>query len=197
VPKIRAATVAEHRAQQREALVEAARRLLIAGGYEAVSFPALAEQTGLARPSVYSYFGSKDDIVVAVCEASLPAWLTRADEAMARARSPRSKLVAFVRAQLEAAAAGEHRVAVAVEHAPLSPESWARIGELHEKFAPRVSGVIASLGHRHPEMVADLVQGVVAAAVARIDAGEPPARVIRAATDLVLHGLDPRSSAAD
>lgn len=197
MPKIRAATVAEHRAQQREALIEAARRLLVADGYEALNFHALAEQTGLARPSVYSYFESKDDIVVAVCEASLPAFLTRIDEAMARARSPRAKLVAFVRAQLEAAGAGEHRVAVAVERAPLSPESWARIGELHEKFAPRVSDVIAGLGHRHPEIVADLVQGVVAAAVTRIDAGEPSARVIRAATDLVLHGLDSRSGPAD
>lgn len=196
MPKIRAATVAEHHAQQREALIEAARRLLVAGGYEALTVNALAEQTGLARPSVYSYFGSKDDAVVAVCEASLPAWLARADEAMARARSPRSKLAAFVRVQLEAAAAGEHRVAVAVQHAPLSPESWARIGELHEKFAPRISDVIASLGHRHPEIMADLVQGVMTAAVTRIDAGEPAPRVIRAATDLVLHGLDPRSAPA-
>lgn len=189
MPKISAATVAEHRARQRSALVAAARALLVSDGYEGLTFSALAGQAGLARPSVYSYFESKDDVVLAVCETSLPGWLARIDEAMARARSPRSKLAAFVRAQLDAAAAGEHRLAAAVEHAPLSPQTWDRIAELHEKFAPRISDVIAALGHRQPEILADLVQGVVSASVARIDAGEPPERVIRAATRLVLHGL--------
>lgn len=189
MPKISAATVAEHRARQRAVLVSAARELLVAGGYEAVSFSALAERAGLARPSVYSYFESKDDIVLAVCEASMPGWLARITQAMTRARSPRSKLIAFVRAQLEAAAAGEHQVAVAVEHAPLSPQTRARIAELHETLAPRVCDVIAALGHRRPEILADLVQGVVSAGVGRIDAGEPPTRVIRAATGLVLHGV--------
>lgn len=193
MPKISAATVAEHRARQRAALVGAARELLVTGGYTAVSFGALAERAGLARPSVYSYFESRDDIVLAVCEASLPGFFARIDEAMAKARTPRSKLAAFVRAQLEAAAAGEHRVAVAVQHAPLSPQTRQGIAELHEKFAPKVSGVIAALGHRHPGMLADLVQGVVSAGVARIDAGEPPARVIRAAVDLVLNGAGSHS----
>lgn len=151
MPKISAATVAEHRARQRSALVAAARALLLSGGYEGLTFSALAQQAGLARPSVYSYFESKDDLVLAVCEMSLPGWLARIDEAMARARSPRSKLVAFVRAQLEAAAAGEHRLAAAVEHAPLSPQTWDRIAELHEKFAPKTSDVIAALGHQQPE----------------------------------------------
>src|SRR5687767_12356556 len=103
MPKISAATVAEHRARQRDALLSAARELLLQGGYPALSFAALAARTGLARPTVYSYFGSKDDIVVALCENELPLVATDIERAVARARTPRDRLAAFVRAQLRAA----------------------------------------------------------------------------------------------
>ncbi|MEU0559297.1 helix-turn-helix domain-containing protein [Dactylosporangium maewongense] len=72
MPRINAATVAEHRAQQRLALLAAARDVLLEEGYAALSFAALANRTGLARPTVYSYFTTKDDIVLALCEAELP-----------------------------------------------------------------------------------------------------------------------------
>ncbi|HEY3478988.1 MAG TPA: helix-turn-helix domain-containing protein, partial [Streptomyces sp.] len=48
--------MAEHRTMQRRALLDAARSLLTEGGTEALTFPALAERTGLARSSVYEYF---------------------------------------------------------------------------------------------------------------------------------------------
>lgn len=189
MPKIAAATVAEHRARQRAVLLGAAERMLVEGGYEGLSFPSLAKAAGLARPSVYGYFATKDDIVVAVCEQVLPRFLRRVDAAMARARGPRERLVAFVRAELEAAGAGEHRIAVALRHAPLSAAALARIDEIHQTFAPDLAAVIAELGHRQPDLLAHLVHGVVSAGVARIDAGEPHRRVVDAAVALVSHGL--------
>ena len=68
MPKISAPTVAEHRARQRAALLDAARVLLEEQGYPALTFGALADRTGLARPTVYEYFGSKDDLMVARSE---------------------------------------------------------------------------------------------------------------------------------
>ena len=97
VPRIAANTVAEHRTRQRAALLRAAEDLLREGGYDALSFGALAARTGLARPSVYKYFVSRDDLVAAVCEEVLPQWLARITETMARARTPRGKLTAYVR----------------------------------------------------------------------------------------------------
>ncbi|NEE17115.1 TetR/AcrR family transcriptional regulator, partial [Streptomyces sp. SID7499] len=49
MPRISAATVAEHHAQQRLALVRAARELLESGDAGAVTFTAIAKATGLAR----------------------------------------------------------------------------------------------------------------------------------------------------
>jgi AcrR family transcriptional regulator len=191
VPKISAATTAEHRELQRAALVRAARELLETGGYEALSFQAVAARAGLARPSVYWYFKSRDDLVVAVCEEGLPRWLERISRAMARARTPRAQVVAFVRAQLEAAGEGEHRIAQLVVHASLSPEARTQIQAIHERLAPNVTDALASLGHPHPGLAAGLVQGVVSAGVARVNAGEPAGRVIRAATDLIMRGVSP------
>ena len=190
MPRIAAANVADHRAMQHAAIVRAVIDVLLEGGYAALSFNTVAERANLARPSIYRYFESKDDMVVAACEDRLPQFLERVDQAMSRARTPRSKLAAFVRAQLEAAGDGEHRFALALERAPLSPQAWQRIGELHNEFAPNVVGVLRQLGHPHPEVLADLIQGIVSAGVKRIDAGEPPTRVIKLANELVLNGLD-------
>jgi AcrR family transcriptional regulator len=195
MPKITAETVADHRAMQRAAIVQAAIDVLLERGYAALNFSEVAGLAGMARPSVYSYFKSKDDLVVAACEHQLPKFLQRVEHAMSRAKTPRSRLAAFIRAQLEAAADGEHRLALAVEHADLSPEAWRRIGDLHERFAPGIVGVLAELGHPHPDVLAELVQGTVNAGVKAIDAGQPSARVIRLATDLVLRGLVPHTSA--
>jgi AcrR family transcriptional regulator len=190
MPRIAAASVAEHRAMQRAAIVRAVIEVLLEGGYAALNFNTVAERASLARSSVYSYFKSKDDMVVAACEDRLPRFLERVDQAMSHARTPRSKLAAFVRAQLQAAGDGEHRFALALERAPLSPAAWQHIGDLYDQFAPNVVDVLRQLGHPHPEVLADLVQGVVNAGVKRIDAGEPPARVIKLVNELVLRGLD-------
>lgn len=190
MPRIAAASVADHREMQRAAIVRAVVDLLLEGGYAALNFNTIAERADLARPSVYRYFKSKDEMIVAACEDRLPRFLERVDQAMSHARTPRSRLAAFVRAQLEAAGDGEHRFALALERAPLSPEAWQRIGDLHDQFVPNVVDVLRQLGHPHPEVLADLVQGVVNAGVKRIDGGEPPARVIKLANELIMRGVD-------
>ena len=73
MPRISAGTVAEHRARQRQVLLAAARDLLVDGGYPALTFAALARRAGLARPSVYAYFRTREEVVVALCEVELPA----------------------------------------------------------------------------------------------------------------------------
>ena len=59
---------------QRDALLDAARSLLSEGGTEALTFPALAERTGLARSSVYEYFKSRAAVVEELCAVDFPVW---------------------------------------------------------------------------------------------------------------------------
>lgn len=121
MPKIRAATLAEHRLRQRTALLDAARALLTEGGPEALTFPALAARTGLARSSVYEYFRSRTDVVERLCELDLPLWAAEIEAAMAAADDPLARLEAYVRGQL--ALAGDPGTAPC---SPLARWSWTR-----------------------------------------------------------------------
>ncbi|MEK8226875.1 helix-turn-helix domain-containing protein [Oerskovia sp. M15] len=71
MPRISAPTVAEHRAAQMRVLLDAARSLLAETG-RPPTFSALAERAGLARPSLYQYFRSADDLLLAMVEDVFP-----------------------------------------------------------------------------------------------------------------------------
>lgn len=91
---------------QRGALLDAARSLLSEGGTEALTFPALAERTGLARSSVYEYFRSRGAVVEELCEVDIPVWAAEVQAAMEREATPEAKVEAYVRTQL--ALVGDH-----------------------------------------------------------------------------------------
>jgi AcrR family transcriptional regulator len=192
MPRINAATVAEHRARQRAALLDAARLVLLDGGYPALTFGALAERTGLARPTVYSYFRTRDDVVVALCEAELPLVAADTHRAVRRANTPRDRLAAFVRAQLRAAGRSgqrDHRIAHALVDAPLPEQTRRRIIALHRELMPSPVPLLEDLGHPHPALAAALLQGLINAAVVAVDAGEPLRRVSQVTIRAVLDGL--------
>jgi AcrR family transcriptional regulator len=189
VPKIDAATVAEHRAQQRAALLRAAERILIEDGFEKLGFAAVAQRAGLARSSVYEYFTSRDDLVATLVEEVLPRWLTRLADQMGRARTPKTRLVAYIRTQLEMVVDGSHQLAVVLGRAPLSAAGRARIAAVHAQFAPNVDGVLAELGYREPRAGAAYVQAIVTEATRQLHAGADPASTIRAAVAFAVGGV--------
>jgi AcrR family transcriptional regulator len=189
MPKIAASTVAEHRARQRDLLVSAARDLLIGGGYPALTFSALAARTGLARPTIYTYFRSKDDLVVALCEAEFPLVAAEIQRAVERATTPRDQIAAFVRAQLRVAQQSRYRIVHALASAPLADEARQRIMALHRELVPSAVPLFVRAGHPRPALAAALLQGLINAAVTAIDAGEPPRRVIETTVQAALDGL--------
>ncbi len=77
---------------QRGALLDAARSLLSEGGTEALTFPALAERTGLARSSVYEYFRSRGAVVEELCEVDIPVWAAEVQAAIAESALSRTSL---------------------------------------------------------------------------------------------------------
>ena len=189
MPRIAAPTVAEHRARQREVLVAAARDLLTAGGYSALTFTALAARTGLARSAIYTYFRSKDDLVVALCEAEFPAVAAETERAVGRETTFRDQVAAFVRAQLRVAQQRRYRIVHALANAPLTDEARRRIMALHQELMPSAVPLFARAGHPQPELAAALLQGLINAAVTAIDAGEPPRRVTDITVTAALDGL--------
>ena len=150
--------------------------LLLDGGYPALTFSALAARTGLARPTIYTYFGSKDDLVVALCEAEFPLVAAEIERAVERATTPRDQIAAFVRAQLRVAQQRRYRIVHALASAPLADEARQRIMALHRELVPSAVPLFVRAGHPRPALAAALLQGLINAAVAALDAGEPPRR---------------------
>ncbi|MDQ0583740.1 AcrR family transcriptional regulator [Streptomyces rishiriensis] len=191
MPRIRAASVAEHRSMQRAALLDAARSLLSEGGTEALTFPALAERTGLARSSVYEYFRSRAAVVEELCEVDFPLWAAEVEAGMAAAEGAEAKVEAYVRRQLALVGDRRHRAVVAISASELDAGAREKIRAAHGGLVAMIGAALAELGHAEPRLAAMLLQGVVDAAVRRIELGaaEDPSAITDAAVGMVLRGV--------
>ncbi|MDQ1025799.1 AcrR family transcriptional regulator [Streptomyces umbrinus] len=191
MPRIRAASVAEHRSMQRAALLDAARSLLSEGGTEALTFPALAERTGLARSSVYEYFRSRAAVVEELCEVDFPVWAAEVEAAMALAGTPEGKVEAYVRQQLGLVGDRRHRAVVAISASELDAGAREKIRAAHGGLVAMIVEALRDIGHEQPRMAAMLLQGIVDAAVRRIEIGaaEDPDVITDAAVAMALRGV--------
>jgi AcrR family transcriptional regulator len=176
---------------QRDALLDAARSLLDEGGTEALTFPALARRTGLARSSVYEYFRSRAAVVEELCAVDFPVWAAEVEKAMAAAQSPQDSVEAYVRSQLALVGDRRHRAVVAISAGELDAGAREKIRAAHGGLIAMIVDALAKLGHDQPRLVAVLLQGVVDAAVRRIELGaaEDPERITEAAVSLALTGI--------
>lgn len=176
---------------QRGALLDAARSLLSEGGTEALTFPALAERTGLARSSVYEYFRSRAAVVEELCAVDFPVWAAEVEAALAGADTPEAKVEAYVRQQLALVGDRRHRAVVAISASELDAGARDKIRAAHGGLIAIVVEALGDLGHTHPRLAAMMVQGVVDAAVRRIELGaaEEPDVIAEAAVSMALRGV--------
>ncbi|MFG3657865.1 TetR/AcrR family transcriptional regulator [Streptomyces sp. NPDC047706] len=182
--------MAEHRSMQRAALLDAARSLLSEGGTEALTFPALAERTGLARSSVYEYFRSRAAVVEELCEVDFPAWAAEVEAAMAAVDGAEAQVEAYVRAQLALVGDRRHRAVVAISASELDAGAREKIRAAHGGLVAMIVEALREMGHAEPRLAAMLVQGVVDSAVRRIELGvEDPSVVAEAAVSMVRGGV--------
>ncbi|WP_371681144.1 TetR/AcrR family transcriptional regulator [Streptomyces sp. NBC_01276] len=183
--------MAEHRSMQRGALLDAARSLLSEGGTEALTFPALAERTGLARSSVYEYFRSRAAVVEELCAVDFPVWAAEIEAAMEAAQTPGAKIEAYVRSQLGLVGDRRHQAVVAISASELDAGAREKIRAAHGGLVAMVVEALGALGHTEPRLAAMLLQGVVDAAVRRIELGaaEAPDVVTEAAVAMALRGV--------
>jgi AcrR family transcriptional regulator len=175
---------------QRAALLDAARSLLSEGGTEALTFPALAERTGLARSSVYEYFRSRAAVVEELCAVDFPVWAAEVSAAMEREPAAEGKVEAYVRQQLALVGDRRHRAVVAISASELDAGAREKIRAAHGGLVALIVEALSELGHAEPRLAAMLVQGIVDAAVRRVELGvEEPVAVADAAVAMALGGV--------
>lgn len=77
MPRIRAASIEEHKELTRREIMDAAVALFRAQGYQDTNLGDIAAYVGIGRTTLYEYFSDKEDVLVHVVEASLPGVMDR------------------------------------------------------------------------------------------------------------------------
>lgn len=189
MPKISAATVAEHRTRQRAALIHAASAILTEQGAAAVTPAAVGARAGLARSTFYLYFPSAAAVLAAIVEDSFAA----ADDAVTRALASLSgaaaRIDAFVRTELKLVADGLHRPATALIHADLPPECRQRVHELHQHHYAPLHEAVTAIHPANPQLTSQLIGGLLQAAMTAVGYGADPGEVADQTLHLIHHGL--------
>jgi len=87
----------QRRKQMLEAeILDAARSLLAEKGYAAMSMDELAAQVGISKPTLYSHFATKDDIIVATMVREMERFLALI-ESEAEDQTPLERLIFVLR----------------------------------------------------------------------------------------------------
>ncbi len=126
-------------ARSREAVLDAAERLIAEHGFEAATVGALVKAAGIPASSIYHYFGSKDGVLLAVMERGAQRYFAELQLPERRLGSPREHL----RALLEAATATLERhpdflrilVVMAVQPSPAGDGEVHRVVERVRELA--------------------------------------------------------------
>ena len=73
MPRIRAASIDEHKELTRRAILESAKELIAETGTAEISLGELSAAAGIGRTTFYEYFADRDDVIASLVEDELPA----------------------------------------------------------------------------------------------------------------------------
>lgn len=146
MPRISEPTVAEHRAVQHRAVLDAAERLIVAGEGQMPTIADVATEVGLARSSIYLYASSRTDLLIQLLITAIGEWITELSDLMADVGDdPGDRLAVYVDATLQLFVGGSHGplMAAAQQH----PEAYAdeRVQAAHAEMEPTLHGLLGGI----------------------------------------------------
>lgn len=190
MPRIKAATLPEHRDAQRARLLAAARELVLTEGPGGLRFAALAARAGVARPSVYDYFPTPGALLIALIDAEFPPWRAALEKAMARASSPREQVRLFVQAQLRMLAGRGHELPFALARGELAPEVQAHVAHAHRELFGLLHAALMAQGVKDSEAALTLISGALQSAAELLRKGARSEPLAHTTLAFVMGGLD-------
>ena len=184
MPRITAATVAEHRSNQERLLLDVARAILEDTG-DIPNMQEVAERAGLARTSVYHYFNSREDLLNALVRDVFPKWKERVTQAMEAETEASAKILAYAHANVHLVNEGAHAVSSAL--ATLSPGEALneQAALMHRAIQEPLIETLVELGAPDPEGVSELINAVVHASTRMLESGQPLEQVLANLTTVI------------
>jgi AcrR family transcriptional regulator len=146
------------RAQRRDAIVNAARELAEAEGWEAVTTRRLSDRIEYSQPVLYSHFENRDAIIEAVAIEGFRELAVAMHHGKSKARSPEAVLRGTARAYVEFAQANpalyDAMFTLATDLPFGRPEAPV---QLHDAFTEVRQAVEPLAGGRDPETLTEVV----------------------------------------
>jgi AcrR family transcriptional regulator len=185
MPRIRAATIDEHKALTRSALLDAAKRLIHEAGTADLPLGEIALAAGVGRTTLYDYFVDRDDLIATLVEEELPGVVSALIEASPVVASAPERLADLASRTVEFVISDPvlgvilHR-----EVGRMGPEAEVRIRAAHATLAEAMVGLyhagVASGDFRSmpPDLAGRLIQdSIMSAARTVLSAATPEDRV--------------------
>lgn len=130
---------------KRRRILEEARELFFALGYEATTLDAIADGLKVTKPFIYSYFKNKSEILRAICEIGIRSSLEALDEALATSLPPREKLRMIVERVTSIIIKNQKYIVVYErEEKNLQPKEAKLLMSLRKEFGVRLAKLLES-----------------------------------------------------
>ena len=132
---------------KRDGVVQAAAALFAERGYHATTMQDLTDATGLTAGGLYHYIGSKEQLLLAICDTLMEPLLAEAEALDLDALSPEEALRALVRAWVrQVAGHRDHMVVFLQERHVIEREpQWRRVAASRKRFERLLEATLARI----------------------------------------------------
>jgi len=203
MPRIRAASIAEHKVITRALILEMAQELFATWGYKDTSFGDIAAAANIGRTTLYDYFADKDDLLASLVEETLPPTIKAMVEKVPQDLHPTERLRRLMATTVEFVALEPTLGQLLHREVPkLSESAQQRVANAHQALAREFvdayrAGVEAGALKQLPPVLAGrfLNDMIMSAAQLLIDSDPPEedlSSVTDAMSDLIFNGLTRR-----
>jgi AcrR family transcriptional regulator len=189
MPRINTSNLVEQREWRRSQLISAAAAIALESGSEAITVSAVAQRAGLARTSVYEYFGSSAELVADLIIEELNAFTDILVAAVEPAEIPEAAIANWINSALKYIADGRHLLAKALSATSLPVNRSAEIGAAHRALLAPLSLALTEIGVRDLNYALSMIQSLTDAATKRIENGNSADAEISKTTAFCIAGL--------
>lgn len=171
MPRIRAASIDEHKAITRGALIDAARDLIEEAGTAEIALGQVALAAGVGRTTLYDYFADRDDMIASMVEEELPHVISDLIESVPTHQPVDQRLAALAAKTVEFVASDPvFGVILHREAGRMSLEAQERIRESHAQLSTEMAGLYMQgvaegiFMHMPPQLAGRLIQDTIMSA---------------------------------
>ena len=144
-------------ALKRQRTLDTATDLFYEKGFTNTTLDDVAQRMGVTKPFIYTNFGSKPDLLVAICEIGVRSALEEIERVLEQGPPTRDTLRRFMPGYVAAVLRTQKNIAINIrEEKNLLPEHADQLATLRQTFMTRIERLLRDAGGQSDRSAADL-----------------------------------------